>query len=111
MCGFSPFLGIINFFTIFLYYQFSSPCVKSGTYSVCSVSDTECVVGCATLGERTLGRKVGDGVLGSSYPASLDERSLRVAEQEDFHQMRGHGEDHSKWGRGVGVGNTEAHPI
>ena len=54
---------------------------------------------------------MGDGVLGSSYPASLDERSLRVAEQEDFHQMRGHGEDHSKWGRGVGVGNTEAHPI
>ena len=51
---------------------------------------------------------MGDGVLGSSYPASLEERSLRVVEQEDWHQMRGHGEDHSQGGGGVGVGSTEA---
>ena len=61
------------------------------------------------LGTEDPGRRVGDGVLGSSYPASLDERRLRVAEQEDWHQMRGHGEDHSDWGRGLGEGSTEAH--
>ena len=55
---------------IVLCYQFSSPCVESGTYSVCSVSGTECVVGCATLGESG-GRELGQRGENPDFSSSL----------------------------------------